>query len=389
MTSNKPKAEEWDTARAWKTFEERIRNERAPDDWSKWEAASVSAQPPEQDGVPFSMKEEQSTMDKEKRLQEVRMFNENGGQDPGVALAGSNGRAASLRGSGSAGQTGRLVRRLRKWGAVAAAGAVLYGLLATSLGDRALAAMMQTFRIQHMVGIDLTGTDFSSLAQKLDQGGLNGQTLNLAQYGTISQTGGGPSRDVTPAEAAKLLGFPVPGTAAKLQYKPETTVNLKLNVDAVNRMIKLLGGTALLPKEADGKTITVDIPAGAYGTLTSGKDQGQMQIAKFGTPELTVEDGLDANAIRKAVLELPVLPESIRTKLAAIADWRNTLPVPNVQGVTENISLDGRDAVLGRQDHKRFLVWLDGGQITMLSGDSAAFPTDDAIIAKAKELLPQ
>jgi hypothetical protein len=273
---------------------------------------------------------------------------------------------------------------------VAAVGAVLYGYFATSIGDRALAAMTQTFRIQQMAGIDMTADDLNALADKLEQGALNGQTQGIAQFGTVSQTSGGPAREVTPAEAEKLLGFtlPAPAEAVPLwQYKPATTVTLKLNVDAVNRLIQLLGGTSMLPKAADGKSITIDIPAGVYAPIASGSGAGTAHIAKFGVPQLTAEDGIDPDAIRKAVLELPVLPESVRLQLAAISDWRNTLPVPNVEGVTKSVSLNGRDAVLGLLDGERFVLWLEGGQLTMLRGDAAAFPSDDAIIAFAKERI--
>lgn len=314
------------------------------------------------------------------------------GNERFVPMAGDGrvAEAAALPGRRKAYPARRVDRWLRGCGAVAAVGAVLYGYFATSLGDRALAAMTQTFRIQQMVGIEMTAADLSALADKLEQGALSGRTQGIAQYGTVSQTGGGPAREVTPAEAGKLLGFPLPAPADAVpmwQYKPATTVTLKLNVDAVNRLIQLLGGTSLLPKAADGKSIAIDIPAGVYAPIASGSGAGIAHIAKFGAPRLTAEDGIDPDAIRKAVLELPVLPESVRLQLAAISDWRNTLPVPNVEGVTRTVSLNGSDAVLGLLDGERFVLWLEGGQLTMLRGDAAAFPSDDAIIALAKERI--
>ena len=395
--SNKRKQDEWDTARAWKAFEVRVNGEQAPDVWSRW-SGQASAETMKQDEVDTRL-EEDNTMTTEQAAP-TRAYSENADGSP-VSLRGGEGDGGAWTGIPERGTAGGAkpgarpygrARRFRKWAAAAAACAALYGLLATSWGDRALASMMQTFRMQHMVGVDVSGIDFDGLAAKLEQGSPGGQTFDIAKYGSVSQTGGGPSREVTQAEAEKLLGFQVPaidakaGSAMKLQYMPESTVTFKLHVDSVNRLIKLLGGTSLLPAAADGKAITIQLPAGVHGSLEAA-GQGRMQIAKFGAPKLTVEDGIDPEAIREAVLELPLLPEPVRAQLAAIDDWRSTLPVPNAAGVATNMTLEGRDAVLAQQNGERYLMWLDQGQITLLSGDRAAFPTDEAIAAKAKELI--
>jgi hypothetical protein len=265
---------------------------------------------------------------------------------------------------------------------------MVIGLFATPLGDHALAAMMQTFRIQHMVGVGISADDMATISGILDRGSPEGdRSFNLAQYGTLTQSGGGKARTITWGEAEKRMG------PALLQlenstdpnYQPASTLTFNLYVKAVNRLLTRLGSTTTLPAEADGKVIRLHIPDGiaTEGTL-SGRP---VRLLQFGKPELTVEDGIDTAKVREAVLGLPVLPDSLRTKLAAIGDWQSTLPVPARDGVTTNLQLGGHDAVITVDGMNRYLLWLDGDRIGLLSGGTKDFPTESTFQRAAEELI--
>lgn len=279
-------------------------------------------------------------------------------------------------------------RRLRRWSAGAAAAILAVGLFATPLGDRALAVMQQTFRIQHMVGVGLSADDMTAISDLLERGSPEGdRNFDLAQYGTLTQSGGGKAGIVTWEEAEQRMGASLIRleTPSVLTYQSAATLTFNLNVKAVNRLLTRLGSATTLPAEADGQAIRLYIPDGlATEGILSGKP---VRLLQFGKPELTMEDGIDAVTVREAVLGLPVLPESLRTKLAAIGDWRSTLPVPARDGVTANLRLRGHDAVMTVNGKYRYLLWIDGERMRLLSGETKDFPTDSSFRQAAEELI--
>lgn len=279
-------------------------------------------------------------------------------------------------------------RRLRRLTAGAAAAVVAVGLFTTPVGDRVLAAMQQTFRIQYLVGVGFSADDLTAISDVLERGSPEGdRSFSLAQYGTLSQTGGGESRNLDWNEAERRMGSPLHRLeeSSAPSYQPATTLTFELNVKAVNRLFARLGSKNFLPAEADGQAIRLFIPDGvtAEGSL-SGRP---VRLLQFGKPELTMEDGIDAEAVRKAILELPVMPDSLRTKLAAIGDWRNTLPVPAYDGVSTNLKLGGHDAIMTADGNRRYLIWLEGDRINMLGGDTKDFPTESDFRKAAEELV--
>ncbi|WP_438448137.1 hypothetical protein [Gorillibacterium sp. sgz5001074] len=279
-------------------------------------------------------------------------------------------------------------RRLRRLTAGVAAAALIVGLFTTPLGDRALAFMQTSFRVQHLAQVGLTADDMTTVSELLDRGSPEGdQSFALAQYGTLTQSGGGKISLTTWEEAEQRMGAPL----LKLQnpsilvYQPAGTLTLNLNVKAVNRLFTRLGGSMPLPAEADGKAIRLHVPEGvtAQGTF-SGK---MMRLLQFGKPELRVESGINVAAVREAVLGLPVLPDNLRTKLAAIGDWQSTLPVPAQDEVTTSLRLGGHDAIMTVRGTNRVLFWLEGDRMGLLVGDLKDFPAEAAFQRAAEELV--
>lgn len=366
-TAGKP---EFDTDAAWERFEKLAARESAPLFWSRGEQTTLT-----------------DTMDTN-----IGKTGEDNQQtkDGVVAMTESGiGMKASTDTVDGSWRTERPAkRRLRRWAAGTAAAVAAVCLFATPLGDRALAALQQTFRIQHIVGVSVSADDLTTISSLLERGSPEGdKSFSLAQYGTISQSGGGKNSTVTWDEAEQRMGAALirPVDASAPVYQPATTLIFDLNVEAVNRLLTRLGGSKTLPAEADGKSIRLQIPDGIETTGTlNGK---QVHLLQFGKPELTVEDGINPAAVREAVLGLPVLPESLRTKLAAIGDWQNTLPVPAPDGVTTNLRLGGYDAVMTVKGKNRQLFWLDGNKMGLLAGAVKDFPSEAAFQRAAEELI--
>lgn len=109
-------------------------------------------------------------------------------------------------------------------------------------------------------------------------------------------------------------------------------------------------------------------------------------------------------AVRKALLALPILPADLKKALEGIDDWTRTLPVPDLGGQAEEINLDGASGffVRGRvppQPHGEIrrgpleetyygpslLAWYREGVWTVLEGSSATM-TKEELVDLARQL---
>lgn len=278
--------------------------------------------------------------------------------------------------------------RRRGKGLVAASAAIIaVALLFSPWGGDALAQLQRTFQAKQIATVPLSQEEMNSLRQSLSQGLSGERSFGLANFGEIEQRGQGEARKVSAAEAAALAGRPLaqlPGAAAaEYMYEPPQELTFKLHADDINTMIKWLGGKSVLPAGMDGQPITVRLP-GAFGWKPA--ETGK-RLLQFPSPALEVPEGVDADAIRQVVLDLPVIPQSIRDKLAAIGDWWTTLPLPAASNLTRAVTFAGQDAVLHATDDGRSLLWIRDGWVYMLSGTSVAYPTDQAILGEAEGLI--
>jgi hypothetical protein len=106
-------------------------------------------------------------------------------------------------------------------------------------------------------------------------------------------------------------------------------MSLTLDVDRVNAMIQSLNGPKLLPRELDGETFVVNYPNSLSVEYGTAPGRTPISLLQMRSPELQVPDKVNVDAVRDALLSLPIWPERIRTQLAGINDWRNTLIIPD------------------------------------------------------------
>jgi hypothetical protein len=117
---------------------------------------------------------------------------------------------------------------------------------------------------------------------------------------------------------------------------------------------------------------------------------GELFLAQARSPEIQVPSGVDENAVRDALLSIPVLPENLRKQLAAINDWQHTLLVPNINGSTTQVTVNGEEGVFIRSNagsghgQTNSLVWHDNGVIRMLCGNNLALEQATAIASSMK-----
>ena len=161
---------------------------------------------------------------------------------------------------------------------------------------------------------------------------------------------------------------------------PETTWRFKLDVAGFNGMLESFGSTHPLPQELDGEVFVVNIPA-ALTADYSGPDAigegGYLVVGQTRSPELIVPDGVDPAELRDVILNLPLLPENLRSQLAAIEDWRSTLIIPNVDGQATEVEIAGKSAVVlsdpvdgedGQQFADSGVIWNDEGVVRAVGG---------------------
>lgn len=266
------------------------------------------------------------------------------------------------------------VRNRYDWRAVAALAAVLL-LASFAFGPvrNAAASLLQVFRVQQVQTVTLTQADLESLQATLESGSGH---VDLESFGEAWVEGVGKEpKQVTLEQAQAAVDFPVL-LPANQPAKPDLTlmqaqtIRFKLNVDAVNEALTYYGSDRTLPKSLDDKTFTVKIPAIVLATYGDGVSQtaptgpvdpddpsagaasgpfggaGAIYVGQARSPELIVPDGVDVAELRDLLINLPFLPENLRTQLAAINDWQSTLIIPNVDGTAHNLTIDGTPVVV-------------------------------------------
>ncbi|MBM7568241.1 hypothetical protein [Paenibacillus sacheonensis] len=284
-------------------------------------------------------------------------------------------------------------RRARRWTSGVVAAALAGVMLFTSWGQDVMANMLNTFRVQHFEAISLTEADFNGFRQALEDGTVGTRQLDLRLYGEIQQSGSGSSRTVGAAEAEQLADRQLkllPGTDVEaIEYMPQQEITFKLHPKEINKLIAMLGGKTELPASIDNAPIKLTVP-NSFTMVVHAKDSGasNKRLLQLPAPALDVSEDVDVEQVRQAILDLPILPDTLRAKLAAIGDWRSTLPVPSMSDESSRtLRIAGNDAILNASAHDRTLIWLQGDWMYVLSGSLADYPTENDMIKEAEGLM--
>jgi hypothetical protein len=213
--------------------------------------------------------------------------------------------------------------------------------------------------------------------------------LNIDNFGKVESAQTGEQQQVRLEEAGEYLGFtPVLPSylpdglefSRDLTLYPASKVDLTLNVNNVNTVIKSLGGEHLLPENLDGKLFTLSFPQSLLASAGSGegKDYRSVSFIQTRSPEIQVPDNTDVNEVRKAILDLPIIPEETKRKLASLENWQDTLYVPQPEnGTTEEVDINGAGGVIVSENRgsgagQSILMWQDNGFIYIVEGHNVA-----------------
>lgn len=275
-----------------------------------------------------------------------------------------------------------------------AVASVLAGLLLFGpWSGKIMADMLKTFTVQNLQGVRVSQNELSTIENALTKATPGGKTFHIKDFGKITKFGGGQVQQLTLGEASSkmdsnILYFPESTSHSMITYEPGMRIHLKLNVTMVNRMIKKLGGKTSLPASLEGQTIQLVLPA----VMTMNQPGNpQVTLNEESVPQLNVPNDVDVERVKKAVLGLPIIPESIRQRIEGTTDWKKTFYVPMTNQADHVTTVNDHQAVIYHQNSgsvsQRALIWLENGHIYMLSGPENTFSTDQSIIKKAKEIM--
>jgi len=240
--------------------------------------------------------------------------------------------------------------------------------------------LLNIFRAEQIQTINISSEDFAQLDKAIRTGAGQVDINNLGKFEVA-----GKQDTISPVsldKAQETVDFPItlpgnpPGvmkpslsltTGAKLYITPDTA--------QVNQLLQAMGSTKLMPEELNNRKFEIDVPSIVTAQYTT--ENNNLMISQGRSPELKAPEGVDVEAIREALLAIPVLPESLRSQLEAIKDWQHTIPVPNVEGSATEVTINGNSGVfikpseaIGNGESKNSaLIWQDGGIIYCITGD--------------------
>ncbi|MBW4080830.1 PE/PPE C-terminal domain-containing protein [Paenibacillus sp. S150] len=319
---------------------------------------------------------------------------------PGATTAEkANNEAGGLPMAGSAADNKRgrarrpLLTRRRKWAVAAAGVAVFAAVLATPVGNTAMAAILGQFRVQEVTVVN--EDDLRNIFYQLGEDGNFNETVN--KFGSFSTSYGTVDGEV-PVDAlqAKLGYAALTGGAfdniETVYINNSREVTLTLKVDEVNKALKHLGAKQLLPASIDGKPVTLHIPESVNYDLSTDNDHWAT-LMQMNTPVVNVDPSVNIEEAVQAVLDFPLLPDEFKSNLQRSSILAGDLPMPLVKGDhSEQITVDGIKVILETVEYGNGPVykatWVNKGQLLELSGGSL-YQDKEKFMNQLQELITQ
>ncbi|MDP4091548.1 MAG: DUF4367 domain-containing protein, partial [Bacillota bacterium] len=102
---------------------------------------------------------------------------------------------------------------------------------------------------------------------------------------------------------------------------------------------KSLGAKELLPRSLDGKTFTINLPRQL--NLQYIINGSSCSILETKSPEILAPEDVNIDEIYNSLVNLPVIPQDLQSRLKSIKDWKNTMYIPFVQSSMEEVDING------------------------------------------------
>ncbi|WP_339224811.1 hypothetical protein [Paenibacillus sp. FSL H8-0332] len=287
-----------------------------------------------------------------------------------------------------------MMSRTRKWAAAAAGVAIFAAILATPVGNTAMAALLNQFKMQEATVVE--EGDLRDMFYQITENGNGNIAQSLEAFGDVSISNGEMKENVPLKDIQGLLGYaPLKGSIMDsvkfVQVSGSHDITLNLKVEEVNKALKRLGSNNLLPTSVDGKPITLHIPEQVNYDL--GSDQHWGALSQMNTPVVTVDPSVDLDEAVDAVVNFPLIPDNLRNSLQKSRILSGDLPMPLIKGShDEQITVAGTPVILTEMKYSNgnsyTAVWVQKGQFLQLSGGDL-YPEREQFIQKVQELITQ
>lgn len=242
----------------------------------------------------------------------------------------------------------RFTSRLRRPLTAAATVALAFSVFGTPAGRSAASEFLAQFRSERFAPVTVTQQDADALADLQHLGAVTGD-LTPPQ-----------PKPASLAVASKLVGFPVasPDPAqlpAGVRRTPEVLVTsarqLRFTFDSekAQQWVRGHGGKGTtLPDRFDGASLLVSVPAAVVLQYDAADGTPGVVVGQAGQIDVQAEGGVGFEELRTFLLDLPGLSAGTRAALAAIGDWRTTLPLPIPAGQVRwtHTTIAGTDGLL-------------------------------------------
>lgn len=366
MTTNPHNSgEDKRTREAWKRLQVKLAAEPANDKWETW-----------------------GTQSRQNGLNLADSLSE-----PAVSVAASNEASQPTTEAPAPAKTSR--RRAssnRKWIAAAAAFVIFGAVLATPMGNNALAAILNQFRVQEIATVD--GDTLESLFYQL----VPGETLSKDNaFGEFTTKEGTIQGEFTREQVASRLGYQLlspdlTGGEENVHISPSNEIIMKMNVKEVNQAMQRVGATKLLPESIDGKAITLTLHESVNYDLNTSQDQWA-SLTQMKAPEITVDPSVDVEEALEAVLQLPILPADLKNQLQQTHILSGSIPMPYIvdkSAKTDDITIGGTKVLVEERKYSsmtdHLAIWIKDGQMFCFEG-GAAYEKEADFMNKLKELV--
>jgi len=145
-----------------------------------------------------------------------------------------------------------------------------------------------------------------------------------------------------------------------------------IDIEGANAILALMGSKDLLPTELKGEALrVVQGPSTAF--TYRGNDQ-ELVVLQSSSPEISASGKVDLNQILATVIgglgSQFGLPTDLSDQLLAM-DLSRTIPLPLIQGISEEIKVNGATGAYYQDSNQTAVIWVRNGRVYAVFGTLA------------------
>jgi hypothetical protein len=269
-----------------------------------------------------------------------------------------------------------MAKTYQKWMVGTAAAVIVLGSLSFPQVQATASEVLSMFRAEKFETIRMTEQDLNEMQSWLSNGSAGVRDLKGIGKMEKIDSSSGPryfdSKEFAKNEGYEVAPAPAGFSFASLSVNPQFTMEITLNTEKANNMLKMLGSQVFFDDKINEKPFTVTFPRETETRFISQEQNGlSFSYTVLNTPQLTAPQGVDLGELRTTLLQMPFIPQNIAMQLAQIEDWQNTIPLPYVEGdknFTE-VTVNGAKGVFQSNNSNTygFIMWQKGGKMHRLN----------------------